>query len=171
MKSKSGFGKALAISGIVLWILITVFFAITTIDLFRKSKDVNNTYTEEYLHLNSLLPATFEKKVNNGEDFYALISRPSCFYCREIKDMVISVVEKHSLQDQLYYVNITSIRKSADDPVWVDFKKTYGDIAGTPTFVHVKNGEVVSYMDWPDDADQFSDSMLVNWLKKEGCIT
>ena len=145
-------------------IVLVIVLAVTSYKYASDFKNLSRTYSQEYLHMNSILPATFEEKISAKESFMALIGRPACGDCRAISDDVIKFVESNDLQDKIYYVNIESIRTSATDPEWVEFKEKYGEISGTPSFLFVEKGKVVSTLQWQENKPQLTVRDMNEWL-------
>ena len=68
-----------------------------------------NTYSEEYLYLNSITYQTFLDKLHAGEDFLVSIGRPSCKDCQEFDLEFLRIVEELDMQEDIYYFNIVEI--------------------------------------------------------------
>ena len=63
-------------------IVLVLVLAVTSFKYASDFKNLSRTYSQEYLHMNSILPATFEEKISAKESFMALIGRPACGDCR-----------------------------------------------------------------------------------------
>ena len=123
-------------------IVLVLVLAVTSFKYASDFKNLSRTYSQEYLHMNSILPATFEEKISAKDKF----------------------VESNDLQDKIYYVNIESIRTSATDPEWVEFKEKYGGISGTPSFLFIEKGNVVSTLQWQENKPQLTVRDMNEWL-------
>ena len=121
--------------------------------LQQNYKTLDAKYSPEYLQLNSITVNRFYQMIDEGEDCLIYISRPSCPSCSEMAPALHDLVEELNMSDDLYYFNVQPIRPTSDDPGWVDFKKQYGNIEGTPSFIHIKDGETIDSLSWPEDIE------------------
>jgi predicted bacteriocin transport accessory protein len=159
----------------LIFVTSAVFLVLIGVNVFQfysnkiKIERMEKMFSEEYLEMNSLLPETFKQKVVSGEKFVALIGRPGCPSCRTISHDFIELLGNHELKAKIYYVNVTSIRKSGDDPEWVKFKSDYGNIPGTPALVLADGGKITSSVSWTDDGD-LTVATIESWLRDIGYI-
>ena len=114
---------------------------------------LDNTYTSEYLNLNSITIERFYKMVDSGDDFLVYIGRPSCPSCRDFAPGFHSALVELDMLNDVYYLNVQPIRPTASDPGWVAFKERFGEIEGTPSIIHLRGGETVDALSWPDSGE------------------
>jgi predicted bacteriocin transport accessory protein len=124
--------------------------------LSAQIETLETTYSEGYLHLNSVTIPRFEEMVASGDEFLISISRPNCPFCRAIDPDFVNLVEELNMTEEIYYVNVASIHD--DSSIWLPFKEKYGFFY-TPAFMHYQDGKIVSYID-----DEIDAAKLREWL-------
>lgn len=122
-----------------------------------------NTYSEEYLHLNSITYPTFQEKVRAGEDFLVSIGRPNCGDCRDFDPVFTRIVEALDMGEDIYYFNVASIR--ADEEAWAAFKEDY-EIFYTPTFARYADGALASKIEWTSETGIHEDGVTA-WMEAQ----
>ena len=132
-----------------------------TIQTWQKNYSaLESEYTPEFLQLNSITVNRFYEMIDNGEDCIIYVGRPRCPACQELAPALHDLIEELKMSDVLYYFNVQPIRPSGSDPDWVAFKERFGNIEGTPSFIHIKGGETIDSLSWPNDPNVIRDWLL-----------
>jgi len=121
--------------------------------LCKESTRLNELYSSELLYNNAVPLDEFYQWVDEGEDRLIYVGRASCPTCVEFAPTLYGVVSEMEMLDELYYLDVHSIRPSADDPGWLAFKDRFGKIEGTPSLIHIKDGETIDSLSWPEDGE------------------
>ena len=153
-EKKSGKLAKIIISIILLLLLIGNIGQGIYINTLSKNYDrLDNSYTPEFLHLNTITIERFYKMVDSGDDFLVYIGRPSCPSCRDFAPELLRTLLDLDMLNDVYYMNVQPIRPSGTDPGWVAFKERFGGIEGTPSIIHLRDGETVDALSWPDNGE------------------
>ena len=126
----------------------------------ENTKRLEDTYSDIYFELNSLTVASFKAKVAAGDTFYAYIGRPSCGDCNAFEPMFKRYIQKHKLQDKIYFVNVHRLHQ--DKTAWAEFKQQY-QLSGTPVLAKYSKGRLVNKLDFEDNGG-ISAEDLEKWL-------
>lgn len=116
--------------------------------------------TENYYHFTSITVELFKEKVDSGEEFIVLISRPNCSNCQALEKPFIQLARERGIQGKIYHLNVERLHQDAD--AWVLFKETYG-LQGTPTYIRFAGGENISCVGWTHEAS-VTYSMAEKWI-------
>lgn len=132
--------------------------------LEQKYRMLDQTYSTEYLHLNSITLDRFYEKMEAGEDMIVCISRPDCGTCREYEAELLAIYDRLGITEEIYYLNVAELH--TDDTAWAAFKNSF-EIGGTPSFVHVRDGALVSSAGWTE-YEGISMEEMEQWLQEQG---
>lgn len=149
--------KLLGVLCIVVVVLLVAGLILQGVFLFRLRAEneqyradyakLNKTYSSEYLHLNSVTLERFYRMLETEEDFVVCVSRPDCGTCRTYESDLLDIYERLGMTEEIYYLNVAELHKDTD--AWVAFKARF-EIGGTPSFIHIRNGEPVSSTGWTE---------------------
>lgn len=120
--------------------------------------DDNIKYVLENITINKLDEYNDEIK-----DYIVYVSRPACSDCNLLDDRIINDVKSNIFLNELKYLDVSELYKSKTK--WNLFKKE-NHIEGTPSFIHYKNGKVVSTYGWTEK-DGFNYEIFLKWLNEE----
>ena len=63
-----------------------------------------------------------------------------------------------------YEFLVKELVKYEKETPWVEFKEKYGEISGTPSFLFVEKGKVVSTLQWQENKPQLTVRDMNEWL-------
>ena len=156
------------------YILITLIILYGVFIIYNyKIKDENNilkesisnleeSYSQVYLELNSLTYNTFKEKVKNKDRFYVYVGRPSCSDCNDFEDILIELLNKYDVIDNIYYLNRGNLRNNTYE--WQEFKNKY-NLMYTPSFAEFSEGKLKTKVQWTPEKGINKDE-VESWIKK-----
>lgn len=149
--------------GVLLFLMITTTFSGLKVYALKSDKSKIETnlkesqseYPDIYNYLGSMTYSQFKNKVNNREDFYVYVGRPSCGDCNEFEPKFIELISKYQLGDNVVYLNVSELRE--DENAWELYKETYG-MHYTPTLAKFSEGKLDKSVEWtPETGISISD--------------
>lgn len=107
--------------------------------------EAKGEYPDIYNYLGSVTYPKFQHMVEEKQEFYVYVGRPTCGDCNDFEPELIDLIEKHQLADDILYLNVAALRKEEDQ--WELFKETY-DVQYTPTLAKFSGGKLVNKVEW-----------------------
>ena len=157
---KKGVWKAVLAILLVLLALGNVWQFSRNSRLQQEYTDLDKKYSEEMFMLNSITLNRFYKMMETGESFIVNVSRPNCGTCRGFEPEFLEILARNDMMEDIYYLNVLELRKDAD--AWAAFKKTF-QIGGTPSYLAIKDGELLSSAGWTEE-DGLDGGEIEAWL-------
>lgn len=126
-------------------------------------EEMDVIYSQSYFHFDSLTVDSFIDKVDSGEEFIVIITRPNCPNCVALEAPIIEFAEEKGIAEKIYHLNVVLLRR--DDETWAKFKETYG-FEGTPTYARFADGKQVSNVGWTHEQG-IDLAMATQWLEAQ----
>lgn len=121
-----------------------------------------NSYSAIYHKLTSLNLYEFNKKIDNNEEFFVYIGRPSCMDCNKFEEFFIDLIDTYSLNKKIYYLNISEL---SDDENLVKQFINDNEISGIPTLIKYNNGNIENKIEWTKE-NGFSKEYVEEWMNR-----
>lgn len=104
-----------------------------------------------------------EKAFNGSEVKLVYLSRPDCTWCQKQKPILQKVSKKYGIE--YLYINTGNLNKTKLSTILEKFEIDPNEF-GTPTFVALKNGEVIA-----SNIGYMNESKLISFFQSTGVIT
>lgn len=123
--------------------------------------ELDRRYSSELLTLNSITLTRFYTLLDSGEDAIVCISRPNCGTCRTYEEELLAIYERLDMTEQILFLNVAELHQ--DQKAWLAFKARF-EIGGTPSFIHIRDGALISSTGWTE-RDGISMEVVETWLQ------
>jgi len=164
-KQKKSKGKIIVIILLVILLLGNLGQGAYLYKTYKEYDALRYAHFTSYMNENAISVEMFYSLVDSGDDCLVYIHRPACPVCRDLAPGMHDVLMDLDLMQTVYYLDVESIRPSGDDPGWEAFKARFGDIEGTPSFLHLKDGKTVAALSWPGNSEDVRKWLVKEWVK------
>lgn len=119
--------------------------------------------------------SAYKQKLNSNTDFFAIFGSPLCSDCTDFLQVVQHYTSQNTTRG-MYYINLHDLRETLSQDEYQSIISE-NNINWIPYIVHVKNGVIVSYYEYPEqshrgdnnglDPDSQAAQAFYNWFKNE----
>ena len=119
--------------------------------------------------------SAYKQKLNSNTDFFAVFGSPLCSDCTDFLQVIHHYTSQNTTRG-MYYINLHDLRETLSQDEYQSIISK-NNINWIPYIVHVKNGVIVSYYEYPEqshrgdnishDPDSQAAQAFYNWFKNE----